>query len=124
MTPLQTNDGIVLVQSIDDLKELLIDKCGYEVWDFIKYTESFDESQMQAKIDDLESDNDDLSREMDKLTDELNGAEERIDELEKELKTLKPDPVIIPIASLKKTRVPETFEEFLLEDEDDECIPF
>ena len=124
MQPLQTTEGIVLAGNIDDLKDLIVEKCGYEVYDFIKREESGEIADLKDKLDNEEY----LKDEMETLKDyeesqrkevvaELKEAEERIKALEKELKLLKPNPVIIPIESLKK---PVDLDDL----DDEECIPF
>jgi len=117
MQPLQTTNGIILAGEIDDLKELIIEKCGYEVYDFIKREESGEIADLRYQLDDMESTKDYEESQRKEISAELKEAEERIKALEKELKQLKPDPVIIPIESLKKSVDMDDLD-------DEECIPF
>ncbi len=117
MQPLQTTEGIVLAGSIDDLKDLIVEKCGYEIWEFIKYEDVSLINDLKSQVEDLESDCEEYEKEKEEYIDTIDDLESNIKELEKELEQLKHDPIIIPIESLKKS--------VDLDDlDDEECIPF
>lgn len=117
MQPLQTTEGIVLAGNIDDLKDLIIEKCGYEVYDFIKREENCEIADLRYQLDDMESDKDSEEIQRKEIAAELKEAKILIKTLRNELGLLRPDPVVIPIESLKK--------QIDLDDlDDEECIPF